>query len=278
MVFKTLSDDIGSFMARDPAARSRLEIVLCYPGLHAIAIYRMANALWRRRLHLPARLLAHLGRLLTGIEIHPGARIGRRLFIDHGHGVVIGETSEIGDDVTLYQGVTLGGLAPSVDSHSQVNVKRHPTLADGVIVGSGAQVLGPFVIGEGARVGANAVVTSDIPPGVTAVGIPARPVMPRDRHTARQFVAYGTPAEGCPDPVLQTLENLRGQVAALQTRLAALEANTHGAGSAVAIRGLAAAGGAPGVLVTPALDDDHDDDERGHDRIALATRGEAGRR
>jgi len=224
MFFKTIGDDIGSFMARDPAARSRLEIVLCYPGFHAILIYRLANALWRRRLWLAARLLSQIGRSLTGIEIHPGATIGRRLFIDHGQGVVIGETSEIGDDVTLYQGVTLGGLAPSVDSASQVNIKRHPTLANGVIVGSGAQILGPFLIGEGARVGANAVVTTDIPPGVNAVGIPAHPVMPRDRSTAQRFVAYGTPAEGCPDPVLATIENLRGQVAALQARLADLEA------------------------------------------------------
>ncbi len=230
MFFKTIRDDLGSFMARDPAARSRLEILLCYPGFHAIVVYRMARWLWRHRFRLAARFLSQLGRMLTGIEIHPGAKIGRRLFIDHGLGVVIGETSEIGDDVTLYQGVTLGGLAPSVDSASQVNVKRHPTLADGVIVGSGAQILGPFIIGEGARVGANAVVTSDIPAGVTAVGIPAHPVLPRDRSTAGRFVAYGTPAEGCPDPVLATIENLRGQVAALQARLAAIEADSRGRG------------------------------------------------
>ena len=224
MVFKSIRDDIGSFMARDPAARSRLEIILCYPGLHALAVYRVSHALWQRRFHLLARWIAHLGRWLTGIEIHPGAVIGRRLFIDHGFGVVIGETSEIGDDVTLYQGVTLGGIAPSVDSRSQVNVKRHPTLEDGVIVDSGAQVLGPITVGAGARVGANAVVTRDLAPKVTAVGIPAHGVLPRDRSTAGQFVAYGTPAEGCPDPVLATIENLRGQLAALQHRVQDLEA------------------------------------------------------
>ncbi len=224
MPFRTLREDIAAFMARDPAARSQLEIVLCYPGLHALAFYRLANALWRRDVYLLARFISHIGRGLTGIEIHPGAKIGRRLVIDHGLGVVIGETSEIGDDVTLYQGVTLGGIAPSVDAQSQVNVKRHPTLNNNVIVGSGAQILGPISIGEGARVGANAVVTKDIPPGVTAVGIPAHAVMPRDPSAAGRFVAYGTPAEGCPDPVLATIENLRGQVAAFHERIGHLEA------------------------------------------------------
>jgi serine O-acetyltransferase len=211
-------------MARDPAARSRFEVVLCYPGLHAIAVYHVSHALWRRRFFVLARLVSQIGRFITGIEIHPGATIGKRLFIDHGIGVVIGETSEIGDDVTLYQGVTLGGIAPSIDSHTQVNVKRHPTLRNGVIIGSGAQILGGIIVGEGARVGSNAVVSKDLPPGVTAVGIPAHPVMPRDRLAAARFVAYGTPAEGCPDPVLGTIENLRGQLAGLQARVGELEA------------------------------------------------------
>lgn len=223
MFFKGIQDDIDSFMARDPAARSRLEVVLCYPGLHALAIYRLANRLWRRRFFILARLISQAGRWFTGIEIHPGATIGQRLFIDHGNGVVIGETSEIGDDVTLYQGVTLGGIAPSVDSHTQVNVKRHPTLKNRVIVGSGAQVLGAITVGEGARIGSNAVLSRDLPPGVTAVGIPAHPVMPRDRTAAARFVAYGTPAEGCPDPVLGTIENMRGQMAALQRHILELE-------------------------------------------------------
>jgi serine O-acetyltransferase len=224
MIFKRIQEYIDSFMARDPAARSRFEVVLCYPGLHAIAIYHVSHVLWRRRFFVLARFVSQIGRFITGIEIHPGATIGKRLFIDHGIGVVIGETSEIGDDVTLYQGVTLGGIAPSIDSHTQVNVKRHPTLRNGVIVGSGAQVLGGIIVGEGARVGANAVVSKDVPPGVTAVGIPAHPVMPRDRLAATRFVAYGTPAEGCPDPVLGTIENLRGQLAGLQARVGELEA------------------------------------------------------
>jgi len=223
MLFKRIQEDIDSYMARDPAARSRLEVALCYPGLHAVMFYRVAHALWDREWYLLGRFLAHIGRFLTSIEIHPGALIGRRLFIDHGHGVVIGETSEIGDDVTLYQGVTLGGIAPSVDSASQINVKRHPTLKDGAIIGSGAQVLGPITVGEGARVGANAVVSKDIPPGVTAIGIPAHVVMPRDRSRAGEFVAYGTPAEGCPDPVLATIESLRGQVSTLVGRVSELE-------------------------------------------------------
>jgi serine O-acetyltransferase len=232
MVFKSIRDDIDSFMARDPAARSRLEIALCYPGFHAIVLYRIANAVWRRRFYLLARWISQVARLITGIEIHPGAVIGRRLFIDHGFGVVIGETSEIGDDVTLYQGVTLGGIAPSVDSASQVNRKRHPTLQNGVIVGSGAQVLGPITIGEKARVGANAVVTRDLPAEVTAVGIPAHGIMPKDRSTSGQFVPYGTPAEGCPDPVLATIENLRGQVAALQVHVRDLESRLDDAEAA----------------------------------------------
>ena len=233
-MWQRLKEDVQAIYERDPAARSRLEVVLCYPGLHAVVFHRMAHALWRRGWCVTARFLSQIARWLTGIEIHPGAKIGKRLFIDHGIGVVIGETSEIGDDVTLYQGVTLGGIAPSVDSHTQVNVKRHPTLRNNVIIGSGAQILGGITVGEGARVGANAVVSRDVPPGVTAVGIPAHPVMPRDRLAAARFVAYGTPAEGCPDPVLGTIENLRGQLAALQAKVGELEAQLrHVQGDAV---------------------------------------------
>ncbi len=223
MFFKSLKEDIDSFLDRDPAARSRLEIVLCYPGFHALMFHRLAHGLWRRGWRLSARFISQIGRFMTAIEIHPGATIGRRLVIDHGSGVVIGETSIIGNDVTLYHGVTLGGIAPSVDSASQVDRKRHPTLHDWVIVGSGAQVLGPITIGEGARVGANAVVHKDIPPGVTAVGIPARVVMPRDKTKAREFVAYGEPLEGTPDPVLRTIEDLRAQVSTLIERIEELE-------------------------------------------------------
>ncbi|MCU0838695.1 MAG: serine O-acetyltransferase, partial [Rhodospirillales bacterium] len=231
MVFKRLNEDLGAFMARDPAARSRFEVALCYPGLHAVLIFRIAHRLWRWRLFLLARLVSQFGRWLTGVEIHPGASIGRRFVIDHGHGVVIGETTEIGDDVTLYQGVTLGGLSPAVNSRAQVCVKRHPTLRDGVIVGSGAQILGPITVGEGARVGANSVVTRDVPAGVTAVGIPAHTVMPRDRVSATQFSAYGTPAEGCPDPLYTDLDNLRAQMGALLERVAAIEHQITDGGS-----------------------------------------------
>jgi serine O-acetyltransferase len=215
MVFKRLQEDLDAFMARDPAARSRIEVALCYPGFHALLFFRASHALWRRRFFLVARMVSHLGRLLTSIEIHPGANIGRRFVIDHGMGVVIGETSDIEDDVTLYQGVTLGGIAPSVNSRSQVDVKRHPTLKAGVIVGSGAQILGPIVVGEQARVGANSVVTRDVPPGVTAVGIPAHVIIPKDRSAAERFSAYGTPVGGCPDPMLTSIEALRGQVSSL---------------------------------------------------------------
>jgi len=150
-------------MLRDPAARSRIEVILAYPSLHALLIHRLAHAVWRRGWRLLGRVLSNFGRFLTGIEIHPGATIGSRLFIDHGLGVVIGETAEVGDDVTMYHDVTLGGVLPSVNSASQIGVKRHPTIRDGVIIGSGAQVLGAVTVGEGARIGANAVVTKDVP-------------------------------------------------------------------------------------------------------------------
>ncbi len=223
MIFKTLREDIDSFKVRDPAARSTLEIILCYPGFHALVVYRLSNWLWKLNLRLLARFISYLGRIVTAIEIHPAAQIGRRFFIDHGTGVVVGETSIIGDDVTLYHSVTLGGISPSVDSDKQVGQKRHPTIMDGAIIGSGAAVLGPITIGEGARVGANSVVTKDIPASVTAVGIPAQVIMPKDKRKAREFQPYGTPADS-PDPVLQTIEGLRGQVSALMERVEELEA------------------------------------------------------
>ena len=213
---KGLNEDIGAIMERDPAARSRLEVVLCYPGFHALLFHRMAHGAWRRGWLLLGRLISHIGRMLTEIEIHPGATIGRRFFIDHGSGAVIGETSEVGDDVTLYHGVTLGGT-------SLEKGKRHPTLEDGVIVGSGAQILGPVTVGAGARIGANAVVLKDVAPGVTMVGIPARQVLPRGRGDAREFVAYGTPGGDLRDPVAKALDTLAGEVAALNARIGTLE-------------------------------------------------------
>src|SRR5215471_16543577 len=158
MLLTNLREEIDATLARDPAARSRLEVVLCYPGFHALVWHRLAHWLWQRGWLLAGRFASHIGRVLTGIEIHPGARIGKRVFIDHGMGVVIGETAEVGDDVTLYQGVTLGGT-------KLTRGKRHPTLEDGVIIGAGAKVLGGFTVGKGARIGPNSVVRAEVPPG-----------------------------------------------------------------------------------------------------------------
>jgi serine O-acetyltransferase len=213
-MFTALRNEFRAIRTRDPAARGALEIVLCYPGLHAVAAYRLAHWMWRRGLKLFARWLMHLARWLTGIEIHPGASIGRRFFVDHGMGVVIGETAEIGDDCFLYQGVTLGGtsLKPG---------KRHPTLDDGVIVGAGAKVLGPITLGKNARVGANAVVVRDVPAGATVVGIPARETSRSDRDR-EQLTAYGTPLD-VRDPNAVAMERMAAEISALRDRLAVLE-------------------------------------------------------
>ncbi len=232
MIFNDLREDLASFRQRDPAARSALEIMLCYPGFHALMIHRLSHWLWKKRIFLLARFIAYLGRIVTAIEIHPGAEIGRRFVIDHGTGVVVGETSIVGDDVTLYHSVTLGGTSPAVDSHNQVGQKRHPTVKDGAIIGSGAAVLGPITIGENARVGANSVVTKDVSASVTAVGIPARVVMPRDKSKDREFQPYGTPADSGPDPMVQTIEGLRGQVSTLMERVEELEAQQQETGQA----------------------------------------------
>lgn len=222
-MINNLRNEIDAMMSRDPAARSRLEVMLCYPGFQALLFYRLAHACWRNGWRLLGRWISQVGRLVTGIEIHPGAKIGRRFFIDHGMGVVIGETSEIGDDVTLYHGVTLGGVAPSVNSETQRNQKRHPTLQDGVIVGSGAQVLGPIVVGMNARVGANAVVTKDVPPCVTVVGIPGRVVGGKESQDSPRFVAYGTPTGDIPDPVARAIDGMREELARLRSRIDQLE-------------------------------------------------------
>ncbi|HIM25830.1 MAG TPA: serine O-acetyltransferase [Rhodospirillales bacterium] len=232
MIFERFSEDIASFKLRDPAARSTLEIMLCYPGYHALVVHRLSHWLWKQKIYLLARFFSYLGRIVTAIEIHPGAEIGRRFVIDHGTGVVVGETAIVGDDVTLYHSVTLGGTSPAVDSHDQVGQKRHPTLKDGAIIGSGAAVLGPITIGEGARVGANSVVTKDIPAFVTAVGIPAKVIMPRDKSKAKEFQPYGTPTDGGPDPVLQTIESLQGQVSILMERVEELETQLQETGDA----------------------------------------------
>ena len=224
-MLNSIRTEIDAMMARDPAARSRLEVVLCYPGFQVLLFHRVSHGLWRRGWRLLGRWVSQIGRLATGIEIHPCAVIGARLFIDHGMGVVIGQTSEIGDDVTLYHGVTLGGVAPSVDSHNQRNTKRHPTLEDGVIVGSGAQVLGPITVGRNARVGANAVVTKDVAGGATVVGVPARVVQAREpqKREEPRFVAYGTPTGDLPDPVARAIDGLLDEVQTLRARVNSLE-------------------------------------------------------
>jgi len=182
-MFARIKEDIQSVFHRDPAARNAIEVLTCYPGLHALLFHRISHWLWMNNLKWLARFLSSLSRWFTGIEIHPGAKIGRRFFIDHGMGVVIGETAEIGDDVTLYQGVTLGGT-------SWNKGKRHPTLKDGVVVGAGAKILGPFEVGEGAKIGSNAVVTKPVPPGATVVGIPGR-VIVKTGEGRLQTPSYG---------------------------------------------------------------------------------------
>ncbi len=219
-MFERMREDIQSVFHRDPAARNAFEVLTCYPGLHAIWIHRLSHWLWTHEWKWLARMSSNLGRWLTGVEIHPGARIGRRFFIDHGMGIVIGETAEIGDDVTLYHGVTLGGT-------SWNKGKRHPTLEDGVIVGAGAKILGPFTVGAGAKIGSNAVVTREVPPGATAVGIPGRVIVKSsDEQEAKRkaiaekigFDAYGV-SEDMPDPVARAIGQLLDHVQAVEERL-----------------------------------------------------------
>jgi serine O-acetyltransferase len=221
-MFQRIRDDIRSVFERDPAARSTLEVLLTYPGLHAVWAHRVTHHLWRWRLKLLARVLAQLTRWLTGIEIHPGATIGNRFFIDHGMGVVIGETAEIGDDCTLYHGVTLGGT-------SWERAKRHPTLGKNVVVGAGAKILGPITIGDNARVGSNSVVVKDVPAGATVVGIPARMVIAKDDANSEKrramaekigFDAYGQHHGQLPDPVAQALDRILDHLHAVDEHLA----------------------------------------------------------
>ena len=218
-----IREDIKVVLDRDPASRSTLEVIFTAPGFHAVQIYRFTHFFWKIKLKFLGKVFSMIGRFLTGIEIHPGAKIGRRFFIDHGSGLVIGETSEIGDDVTLYHAVTLGGILPAEDSNSQANLKRHPTLKDNVIVGSGAQVLGPIVIGKGARVGANAVVLEDVQDGVTVVGIPARVVFSNIKKDPKRFVAYGTPKESAKDPSELSLISLVDELRKLELKVKKLE-------------------------------------------------------
>ena len=219
-MFRYLREDIRAVFDRDPAARSFWEVLTCYPGIHALILHRLAHWLWGHRLRWFARFTAHLSRFFTGIEIHPGATIGRRFFIDHGMGVVIGETAEIHDDVTLYHGVTLGGT-------SWNKGKRHPTLENGVVIGAGAKVLGPIVISAGAKVGSNAVVTKPLPAGAIAVGNPARIVSDsvdrqREAEAAKMgFSAYAI-ARDQDDPLAKAIHGLLDHAAETDRRLASL--------------------------------------------------------
>ncbi len=213
MAFMFLRETITAYKERDPAARSSLEVVLCYPGLHAVVWHRLSHWLWTHRLYLLGRFSSHIARWATGIEIHPAAKLGRRLIIDHGMGVVIGETAEIGDDCYLYHQVTLGTARAT-------GGKRHPTIGNNVIIGAGAKVLGPFKVGDNARIGSNAVVVDPVPPDTTVVGIPARPVDRKIPRREAPFDPYGMPCEDALDPLLRDLESMRHELAELEARIA----------------------------------------------------------
>jgi len=208
-VFADLRRDIQAVRERDPAARSTLEVLLCYPGVHALAFHRLAHAIWRRGWTVPARFMSHIARFLTGIEIHPAARLGPGLFIDHGMGVVIGETAEVGENVTLLQGVTLGGT-------SLKREKRHPTLGNNVVVGAGAKIIGGFKIGDGSRIGAGSVVVREVPPNSVVVGVPGR-VTYRDGQ--RVAGAIDLDQTDLPDPVSKAIEQLLERIRALEGEL-----------------------------------------------------------
>jgi serine O-acetyltransferase len=215
-MFKQLREDIASIFARDPAARTTFEVLTCYPGLHAVYIHKLARWFWTHGLRWLGRITSHFGRWVTGIEIHPGAIIGRRVFIDHGMGVVIGETAEVGDDCTIYQGVTLGGTT------LYRGTKRHPTLGAGAVIGAGAKVLGGFTVGAGAKVGSNAVVVKEVPAGATVVGIPGRIVEEALVQKTPHFAAYAV-EQGQDDPYAQELRRLAEHSADLELALAKLK-------------------------------------------------------
>ena len=226
-MFSKLRGDIACILERDPAARTTWEVLTCYPGLHAIYIHKLAHWFWLHHLRWLGRFTSHLGRWLTGIEIHPGAKIGSCVFIDHGMGVVIGETAEVGDGCTIYQGVTLGGTTLYRDT------KRHPTLGVGVVVGAGAKILGGFTVGDGARIGSNSAVVKEVPAGATVVGIPARVVESKEAEQAARFAAYAVVQEQT-DPYAKAIQQLvehsqelERALRALQARMAEMERETE---------------------------------------------------
>ena len=219
-MFANLRRDLNAIMERDPAASNRLAAVFLYPSFQVMLAYRLSHILWRMRLRFIARLIMQIARVLTGIEIHPAAKIGPGFFVDHGMGTVIGETAEIGRDVTLYHDVTLGGVMPAVDSHAQKTIKRHPTIKDDVIIGAGAQILGPVTVGKCARIGGNSVVTRDVGEGQTVVGIPAKAIKQGSRES--QFEAYGVNDLPADDAQSRTIAALFAELETLRTRLNAV--------------------------------------------------------
>lgn len=217
-MIKEIKDDIKAVFERDPAVRSVAEIIFCYPGFHAVTIHRISHKLWTNNFYFLGRLLSHLGRFLTGIEIHPGAQIGKGFFIDHGMGVVIGETAEIGVNCTLYHGVTLGGT-------SWAKEKRHPTLADNVVIGSGAKILGPFTVGSNSKIGSNSVVVKEVPDDSTVVGVPGRVVMSAGQKVNDQEKRVNLEHNDLPDPEAKAISCLFDQIRNLEKRLSALTAD-----------------------------------------------------
>ena len=220
MAYMFLRETIRSYRERDPAARSTVEVIFCYPGVHAVIWHRLSHWLWTHNLYFLGRFSSHISRWLTGIEIHPAAKLGRRFVIDHGMGVVIGETAEVGDDCYFYHQVTLGVARTG-------SGKRHPTVGNNLIIGAGAKVLGPITVGDNARIGANSVVVDPVPADTTVVGVPARPVdrkLPRPKgDAAADFDPYGMPCDDSPDPLQCELENLRAELAELEARVARIQ-------------------------------------------------------
>lgn len=214
-IFSSIREDVQTALEKDPAARSAVEVILCYSGLHAIWIYRIANRLWNIGFKIEARLLSQIAKFFTGIEIHPGAKIGRRFFIDHGMGVVIGETSEIGDDVLMYQGVVLGGV--SLEKH-----KRHPTIGNRVVIGAGAILLGPIRVGDGVKIGAGSVVIDDIPENSTAVGVPAKAIV---NKLPRRVSGIDLDHNKLPDPIIEVLHRLEERIKDLEEKIKKYEDN-----------------------------------------------------
>jgi serine O-acetyltransferase len=233
MAYMFLRETIRSYRDRDPAARSYVEVIFCYPGVHAVVWHRLSHWLWTHNLYFLGRFSSHISRWLTGIEIHPAARLGRRLVIDHGMGVVIGETAEVGDDCYIYHQVTLGVARTS-------SGKRHPTVGNNVIIGAGAKVLGPITVGDNARIGSNAVVVDPVPANTTVVGVPARPVDRKLSRPAAEFDPYGMPCDDSLDPLLHDLEGLRAELTDLEARFARMQASQgefgHGHGGAGTFR------------------------------------------